>query len=454
MSDPLEGPGLELIAILAALATGAALAALDGALAAFGEVRLIGAREEGGRDGRTAARILGERRSLATRLLTGRIVLLVTAVGLTVHLTSPLAPWWITALSLAGLVFFYASLSVALGAMARARAATWTLPLARALRPLELLMWPLAAPLSAMGKFVERRFPPDEEPEEGEDHAVREVEHMIEQREESGSIPEDFAELLLSVLEFKDTVAREVMVPRTQVKAIEIDTSLDEVLDIIVKGGHSRYPVYRDRVDQIEGILYAKDLFRILKSSIAPRSRDGDSRDGDSRDSGEREAYRSLDRIIRRPVFFVAETHKIGQLLREMQSRRFHLAIVVDEFGGTSGIVTLEDIVEEIVGDIRDEHDAEDALVEELAEDGWLVDASISIYDLGEILEVDFDEDEGDYDSLGGMLIELADGVPEVGEAVDAHGYRFLVREADERHVTRVEIRRAPAGGPVEAAAE
>jgi len=396
LSEPLEGPGLELIAILAALAAGAALAALDGALAAFGEVRLLGAQEEGGRDGRTAARILAERRSLATRLLTGRIVLLVTAVGLTVHLTSPLAPWWITALSLTGLVFFYASLSVALGAIARARAATWALPLSRVLRPLELVMWPVAAPLAAMAKFLERRFPAAE-PEEGDDHAVREVEHMIEQREESGSIPEDFAELLLSVLEFKDTVAREVMVPRTQVKAIEIDTSLDEVLDIIVKGGHSRYPVYRDRVDQIEGILYAKDLFRILKSSLAPRG---------TRDSGEREAYRSLDRIIRRPVFFVAETHKIGQLLREMQSRRFHLAIVVDEFGGTSGIVTLEDIVEEIVGDIRDEHDAEDALVEELAENGWLVDASISIYDLGEILEVDFDEDEGDYDSLGGMLIE------------------------------------------------
>src|SRR5690606_6967209 len=149
---------------------------------------------------------------------------------------------------------------------------------------------------------------------------------------------------------------------------------------VIVQGGHSRYPVYRDRVDQIEGILYAKDLFRLLRN-------------------GDREKHRSLDRIIRRPVFFVAETHKIGQLLREMQSRRFHLAIVVDEFGGTSGIVTLEDIVEEIVGDIRDEHDAEDALVEELAEEGWLVDASISIYDLGEILEVDFDEDEGDFDS-------------------------------------------------------
>src|SRR5690606_8712104 len=144
-------------------------------------------------------------------------------------------------------------------------AATWTLPMARVLRPLELAVWPLAAPLAALAKLLDRRFPPAEPPAD-DDHAVREVEHMIEQREESGSIPEDFAELLLSVLEFKDTVAREVMVPRTQMKAIEIDTSIDEVLDIIVREGHSRYPVYRDRPDHIEGILYAKDLFRILKN--------------------------------------------------------------------------------------------------------------------------------------------------------------------------------------------
>src|SRR5690606_22465474 len=188
--------------------------------------------------------------------------------------------------------------------------------------------------------LLDRRFPPAEPPAD-DDHAVREVEHMIEQREESGSIPADFAELLLSVLEFKDTVAREVMVPRTQMKAIEIDTSIDEVLDIIVREGHSRYPVYRDRPDHIEGILYAKDLFRILKN-------------------GERDKHHSLHRIIRRPVLFVAETHKTGRLLREMQARRFHLAIVVDEFGGTSGIVTLEDILEEIVGEIRDEHDTEE----------------------------------------------------------------------------------------------
>lgn len=435
MPTPLEGPGLELIAIALAIAAGAALAALEGALAAFGEVRLLAAQDAGGRDGRTATRILDERTSLNTRLLTGRIIALAAAVGVTVHLTAPLGPWWLTAIVLAAVALLYATLAVGLSAIAKARAATWTLPMARALRPIELCVWPLAAPLSALAKLLDRRFPPAEPPRD-DDHAVREVEHMIEQREESGSIPEEFAELLLSVLEFKDTVAREVMVPRTQMKAIDIDTSIDEVLEIIVREGHSRYPVYRDRADHIEGILYAKDLFRIMQN-------------------GEREKHQSLHRIIRRPVFFVAETHKIGQLLREMQSRRFHLAIVVDEFGGTSGIVTLEDILEEIVGEIRDEHDTEEPMVQEIAAGRWLVDASISIYDLGEVLDVDFEEDEGDYDSLGGMLVELADRVPQVGESVHAHGYDFVVREADERHVTRVEVGRAPpADGTVSAAAE
>ncbi|MFC1464381.1 MAG: hemolysin family protein [Candidatus Brachytrichaceae bacterium NZ_4S206] len=424
---------MELIAIFVAITAGASLAALEAALAAFGEVRLLAAKEEEGRDARTAARVLREGPALKTRLLTGRIVAIVVAVGLTVQLTLP-AGAWVTALSLAGLALLYATIAVGLSAVARARAASWTLPFVRLMRPLELLVWPLAAPLAGLATFLDRRFPPAEPPSDDE-YAVREVEHMIEQREESGSLSQDFADLLLSVLEFKDTVAREIMVPRTQMTAIEIGTSIDEVLEIVVREGHSRYPVYRDRVDQIEGILYAKDLFRILKN-------------------GDRAKHRSLHRIIRRPVFFVAETHKIGQLLREMQARRFHLAIVVDEFGGTSGIVTLEDIIEEIVGEIRDEHDTEEPLVQEIAAGRWLVDASVSIYDLGEILDVDFDEEEGDYDSLGGMLVELADRVPQVGETVDAHGYTFEVREADERHVTRVEVRRRQSEPSVHVAAE
>ena len=428
MSESLEGPGIELVAILTSIVAGAALSALEGAITTFGEVRFLAAGEEEGRDARTASRILNELPHLHTRLLTGRVIAIVVAVGLTVRLSDKLGPWWVTGLGLAGVALLYAALAVGFGAVARARAVSWTLPMARWLRPVELLVWPFGVPLGALVLFLNRRFPAPPPPSEG-DHAVREGEHMIEQREESGSIPEDFAELLLSVLEFKDTVAREVMVPRTQMKAIEIGTPLGDVLESIVREGHSRYPVFRDRVDQIEGILYAKDLFRMLKDGML---------DGDLKDA------QTLDRIIRRPVFFVSETHKIGQLLREMQARRFHLAVVVDEFGGTSGIVTLEDIVEEIVGEIQDEHDTEEPMIREIADGRWWVDARVSVYDLAEELEADFEDAVGDYDSVGGMVVEIAGRVPDEGESIQAHGFELIVREADERHVRRVEILRRP----------
>ena len=435
MPVPLEPFALELGAVLLALTLGAALSALDGALLAFGEVRLLSAREGEGRYAGTAARVLREGPRLATRLLVGRVVALVVAVGLTVRIAARLdasmqSGWWTTAAALALVALIYATLAVGFGAVCRTRAATFALPMARLLRPFEMLVWPLAYPLGAMVGVLDRRVPAPA-PTSDDDHAVREVEHMIEQREESGSIPEDFAELLLSVLEFKDTVAREVMVPRTQMKAIAIDAPIDVILETIVREGHSRYPVFRDRVDQIEGILYAKDLFRVMREHLEQEVTDNGW---------------SLHRMIRRPVFFVAETHKIGQLLREMQQRRFHLAVVVDEFGGTSGIVTLEDIVEEIVGEIRDEHDGEEARITLVGDGRWSVDAAVSVYDLAEVIEVELDKD-GDFDSVGGMVVELAGRLPSAGESVHSNGLEFVVAEADERHVTRVEVVRLSPGG-------
>ncbi|MGF1467637.1 MAG: hemolysin family protein [Sandaracinaceae bacterium] len=429
MTESLDAPGLELIALVLAILGGSAFAALHEALAAFGEVRLLAAEEEGGRRGRVAARILAAQGRMPVRYQTGQAVCLVLAVGLAMHLAGG-APPWVVALTVAGVGFAFAALSVGSGALARARATTWTMPMVFWLQPLELLTIPFAAPLSAFARFLSRTFPPPRALAEAET-AVREVEQLIERREESGSIPEDFAELLLSVLEFKDTVAREVMVPRTQMKAVGIDTPMDDVLQVIVREGHSRYPVYRDRVDQVEGILYAKDLFRILKDPEAPRDV-------------------ALERIIRRPPFFVAETHPIGKLLREMQARRVHLAVVVDEFGGTSGIVTLEDIVEEIVGEIQDEHDRDQAPIQEISPGRWWVDATVSIYDLVEVIDADLNEERA-YDSLGGMLVDLAGRVPEVGHTIQVDSYDFIVREADERHVTRVEVLRRPEA-PVEAA--
>jgi CBS domain containing-hemolysin-like protein len=257
------------------------------------------------------------------------------------------------------------------------------------------------------------------------------VEHVIGQGEETGTIGQEYAQMLRSVLEFRNTVAREIMVPRTQVVAFEVETGIDDVLEHVIESGHSRYPVYRGQIDQVEGILYAKDLFKVLQ--------------------GAHDASGILlQDIIRKPVFFAAESQKIGVLLREMQRRRSHLAVVVDEFGGAAGIVTLEDIVEEIVGEIQDEHDEEAPLVYERAPGHYFVDAGISVYDLEEQLGEPICEDKSDFDSLGGMLVHLVGQVPAIGESLQAGPYRVVVLDADERRVRRVEMVRARTESPDE----
>jgi CBS domain containing-hemolysin-like protein len=190
--------------------------------------------------------------------------------------------------------------------------------------------------------------------------------------------------------------------------------------------------VYRGQIDQVEGILYAKDLFQALR---------------DSSDA----ANILLADVLRKPVFFAAESQKIGVLLREMQRRRSHLAVVVDEFGGAAGIVTLEDIVEEIVGEIQDEHDEEAPLVYERAPGHYFVDASISVYDLEEHLGESICEDKSEFDSLGGMLVHLLGQVPAIGETLLAGPYRFVVLDADERRVRRVEMLRVKSEEPGDA---
>jgi CBS domain containing-hemolysin-like protein len=195
------------------------------------------------------------------------------------------------------------------------------------------------------------------------------------------------------------------------------------MIALIVESGHSRYPVYRETIDHVEGILYAKDLFSLLrKPSDVSRI--------------------SITELIRKPVCFVAETQKIGACLREMQERGVHLALVVDEFGGTAGVVTLEDILEEIVGEIRDEHDVDEVQVEEIGPGRYLADAGMSVYDLMDVLGEPITEQEnnGEYDSLGGLVTALAGRVPRAGETVRVGGYDLLVREADERRVIRVEV--------------
>ncbi len=251
----------------------------------------------------------------------------------------------------------------------------------------------------------------------------RELEYLIELGARQGSIDKVREQLLSSVLAFTEVLVKEIMIPRTQVVALEESASFDETLRLVTESELSRIPVYRTSLDEIVGILYVKSLLKDVKRGI--------------------EGQFQLSSYLRKP-FFVPEVMKVSKLLTEMQKERTHLAVVVDEFGGTSGIVTLEDVVEEIVGEIHDESDIEDKKIKVLPDGVILADAQISIRDLEHHLGVEFPP--GDYETLGGFLTATAGRVPPAGSLVVWGGLTFTVKAAD-RRVQKVEIARKPASG-------
>jgi len=293
--------------------------------------------------------------------------------------------------------------------------------LIRVLRPLEWLAAPFAAPVSWVGHLIRFTLPRGPEPES--DITDEEVENIVEQGEKAGSIAHDEAEMIKNVLDFGDLTAGEVMVPRTHVAAIEVSTNATEVLRRVVEDEHSRYPVYAERIDNVVGILHVKDLLARVTASADLGTLD-------------------IDEIVNRPVLFAAESQSASSVLREMRAKRQHLAIIIDEFGGMSGIVTLEDLLERIVGDIRDEHDEEDPPIVELGEGRLMVDAAVPIVDLSRYLGTDLPE-HNDYNSLGGLLVAHFGRVPPVGARLSEYGLDFVVRAADQRHVSQVEIVRS-----------
>ena len=266
-----------------------------------------------------------------------------------------------------------------------------------------------------------------------------EIEYIIEMGTREGVLDEVKEELLNSVLEFADRVVKEVMVPRTGMVAIDRDATREEIVRVVAENPYSRMPVYEGSVDNVVGILMVRDIVLELTRGAGPFP---------------------WERVLK-PAFFVPEQMKVSRLLKEMQRRKTHLAVVVDEFGGTSGVVTLEDVLEEIVGEIQDEGDAEAAPVKSVGAGIWLADATVPLRELEEYLDketgvepgaasaVHF-PDEGDYETLGGFVTATAGRVPPVGAHVDRDGFRFTVRAADERRVTRVEIARTQPE-PVEA---
>jgi len=233
--------------------------------------------------------------------------------------------------------------------------------------------------------------------------------------------PEDDAaeerELIMSVLEFTDTIVREVMVPRPDMITISAKASTDDAVDIVLKSGRSRIPVTGDTIDHVVGVLFARDLLELFDQEREP---------GTARD-------------IAHDAYFIPETKLVSELLREMQANQQHLAIVVDEFGGTAGLATIEDLIEEIVGEIVDEYDEEEPMIREV-DGAWLVDARLDVDDLAEVLGVDLPSDE--WDTVGGLVLELAGRVPYEGERFEHDGLAFVADLVQGRRVSRVKVTR------------
>jgi putative hemolysin len=254
--------------------------------------------------------------------------------------------------------------------------------------------------------------------------STEELKMLVETGSEQGGIEEDEKEMIHGIIELGDKSVHEVMIPRIGIKAVEVNQPLDEVLDLIVRAGHSRVPVYEESLDNIVGILYAKDLLPYLKRN------------------GSQAAAINVRALARSPVY-VPESKLVDELLHDMQNAKRHIAIVVDEYGGTAGLVTIEDIVEEIVGEIQDEYDTEEPMVEPIESDGssvFRLDGRMSMDDLRDLFEMpDTDEpDEEAYDTVGGLVIHRSGRIPLPGEEIAFRDVMLRIEAADSRRVSKI----------------
>jgi len=284
--------------------------------------------------------------------------------------------------------------------------------------PLELLTWltrPLVGVLFMLTQLFTKPFGAN--PLTAALVTEDEIKALVETGQAQGLLQEREQRMITSIFAISEKPVREVMVPRTDIVAIDVETPGNEILEQITKVGHSRIPVFGGSPDNIIGILYVKDLFRRIAR-------------------GEKDVH---IRPYLRPSQFVPETKKIDELLREMQRDKVHIAIVVDEYGGTSGLVTIEDLVEEIVGEIRDEYDVEPELVLPVSESEALMDARVPFEEVRETFALDVPSSEN-YDTLGGFVVAQLGRFPRAGEAFEAGGARFVVETVEGRRIRRVRV--------------
>jgi putative hemolysin len=362
--------------------------------------------------------LLGDPARFLSALLIVKVTGFVLAAGSTTLLVLRLGAgrWLIWCLVSLGVVLVFSQLLPRAWVVGRERAALRVAPFVQGVT---LILTPLTTLMRRIGYGA---VPDGAVPESiflSEDG----LRFLLNVNEEETVIEEEEKEMIASVFQLGETLVREVMVPRIDVNAVPGELPMLDALDLLLKQGHSRIPVYEETIDNIIGILYAKDLLRYL-------------RDG--------RTDVPLRRILR-PAYFIPESKKVDDLLRELQLRKVHMAVVVDEYGGTAGVVTIEDLLEEIVGEIQDEYDAEEPTVEAVSEHEYLFDARVNLGEVNELAGVEL-VSEGS-DTLGGYIYGQLGKVPAVGDAIEVDGVRIEVLSVAGRRIKQVRVSRLSSAG-------
>lgn len=397
---------------------------LSGAEAAFSSLPKstlldLKAAQEDGQTSRVTRWLDNQERLFAT-LLIGKTVMVVGIVvsAVAIALTTPPIPYLGTSatLAVAG-IFSLACIFIFIEWLPRLLVTWYSESAVRISAVLVLvtswLLWPLVTPLMALNRQISKEglFSSGRNPYWLDDEL-----HRVLELEETHELQHDDKVMISSIIELHDTSVREVMIPRVDMVCADVTMDISDLRDLIREAGHSRIPVYRENIDHIIGVIYAKDLLK---------------------DEDDDEEEKTIEELLR-PPYVVPETKKADELLREFQSEKIHLAIVVDEHGTIAGLVTLEDLIEEIVGEIQDEYDDDAPMFEELPDGSIVVDAKLNIDAVNEMLDIDITPDG--FETIGGLVYNELDRVPEPGEILSHQNLRIAVHEVEGQRIVKVGI--------------
>ena len=406
--------GWRLASLLVLLVVAAFLSAAEISLVSVSRFRVRTLREEGNRKARGLEKLLSQpHRFLSTILLLTLLVQVgasAIAAGLALEIGLPIATAVATGV-MTFVIFIFSEMAPKTYATNHPEKVS--LAVSPIIRVLSIIFYPIVHVLIFFSNGIIRLLGGKIE-REGPFVTEKDIKALVTAAQEQDMIEEEEEKLIHSIFEFGDTLVREVMIPRTDMVMLEEEASMEDALEVIMQSGYSRIPIYRNDFDHIVGVLYAKDLLPYLKR-------------------GESDA-RLKD--ILREAYFVPETKRVSELLNELRTLTVHMAIVLDEYGGTSGLVTIEDVLEEIVGEIFDEYDRAIELYERLEDGKYSIDARISIDDLNELLGTSLPAHE--WDTLGGLMYNLMGKIPKQGECVDFEGLRLTAQKVVGRRIQKV----------------